>query len=83
MKGLSRQQLDAVFMMTGHGPTRGDDHVIFLGELERIYEEFGDDYYEDQETFTDLWELCEENSAWDEARKNGSIGIMKGYKVRR
>lgn len=39
MKGLSRQQLDAVFKMTGHGPTRGDDQVIFLGDLERIFDQ--------------------------------------------
>lgn len=80
MKGLSRQQLDAVFKMTGHGPTHGDDHVIFLGDLERIFDQYGDDYFRDY-GYDTPWELCRENPIWDDARKKGLITIRKGYKI--
>jgi hypothetical protein len=80
MKGLSRQQLDAVLKMTGHGPTRGDDHVIFLGDLERIFDQYGDDYFRDY-GYDTPWELCRENPIWDDARKKGLITIREGYKI--
>lgn len=82
MKGLSLQQLDAALRAAGHGPTQGDDHVIFENQINRIFERYGDDYYVEHDPCNDPWELCIENPVWDEARKNGSIGIRKGYKVK-
>lgn len=81
MKGLSLQQLDAALRLTGHGPTQGDDHVIFEDEIKSVFDRYGDDYFRDYGWDTP-WELCKENHVWDEARKNGSIGIRKGYKVK-
>ena len=49
--------------------------------IDRIFEDYGDDYFVQRGSLNTVWELCDENPIWDQARRNGDLTIRKGFKI--
>jgi len=65
----------------GYSQAEKKDHVMLKDVIDRIFEDYGDDYFVERGSLNTVWELCDENPIWDQARRNGDLTIRKGFKI--